>query len=219
MYISQPPIKHIYWQMFREEISGVMMMPMLLAEFTFPGGVRMGEYYDLIAGTSHGYYAITWPNAERRSGRSSDADEANSTIAMREVLERINWYADRKHIANTSQALYVTLHTRSGSARLRASFLCRPTNLARYHGMLRKLEVFQLRGGDEKSWPYAIPTFDKSEEAMDMFLEFTQCPTTNGKTILFDLAMIPSMAAAPITISYKTTFQREEGDEGLSMAG
>ncbi|XXH01750.1 hypothetical protein Hte_008111 [Hypoxylon texense] len=55
MHIAQPSITKVHWQVHRDcgtkGAEGWKELPAVVAEFDFPDGLRMGDYYDLIVAT------------------------------------------------------------------------------------------------------------------------------------------------------------------------
>ncbi|KAG4217112.1 hypothetical protein PC116_g34407, partial [Phytophthora cactorum] len=65
MLVSQPPIKKVHWQIWRQDQSDLrIFLPQTLVELEFPEGLRMGDYYDLILGT-RGSHEIIWPYMDK----------------------------------------------------------------------------------------------------------------------------------------------------------
>ncbi|KAK6953016.1 hypothetical protein Daesc_005313 [Daldinia eschscholtzii] len=63
MQIAQPPITKLYWELFQRSGRTHGRMPEMQAEFTFPGGIRTGDYYDLVVGTC-ACHELFWPEFE-----------------------------------------------------------------------------------------------------------------------------------------------------------
>ncbi|KAI1469373.1 uncharacterized protein F4812DRAFT_457911 [Daldinia caldariorum] len=79
MLVSQPPIKKIYWCIYRQGRLGTpVLVPKYMAELEFPEGLRMSELYSLLL-RAKGYYAIQWPNMACE--RFSVSDEQAESMA------------------------------------------------------------------------------------------------------------------------------------------
>ncbi|KAI1759874.1 hypothetical protein GGR53DRAFT_512098 [Hypoxylon sp. FL1150] len=200
MQVAQPPIKNVYWHIrIGDDVIG--RVPMLLAEFKFPDGLRMGDYYDLVAGTSNGSHAFMWPDSRAEHRILVD------TFSSSPELARLQWYLDKRFAAHRNLALWVSQEV---SKQQRENVFRCPASLVKYHSRLQNLELFEPEEeGDEESRSYTAPTYDSSEAAMAMFLDATQNSEENENSSLFDFAAMEAMTADPVVISFKTAFQRE----------
>ncbi|KAI0122253.1 hypothetical protein F4814DRAFT_203605 [Daldinia grandis] len=169
MLVSQPPITKIHWQVRREDLEDPQVpLPSTVAEFNFPDGLRMGDYYDLVLGTRC-YHEIIWPNAGpgygRRDYRNNDNpaeqwehDEMRRAYGQRAILIR-------QRVHEESLGLYFKRHSFWNQA-----------NLHVYHRnltSLKKLELEMVNGN--VVWKYKTHGTDQSS-AMEIFLRDAQDP-------------------------------------------
>ncbi|KAI8966325.1 hypothetical protein F5Y11DRAFT_189655 [Daldinia sp. FL1419] len=158
MYVSQPPIEKIYWHI-QNQTDRRVSMPGIVVTFEFPGGLRMGDYYDLIIGTK-GAHRVLWPQVEGKGvPESSDADNQYQWF----TLQRSR--ADREHAI-----LVVQFTTRTRVYPPERDSFWNPRDLQIHHENLRVLETLEVSAtAPAVTWRYLIPEID-SASAMKIFL-------------------------------------------------
>ncbi|KAI1396023.1 hypothetical protein F4819DRAFT_491935 [Hypoxylon fuscum] len=170
MHVAQPPIKKLHWLIKRTDErpeTSQVNIPEVLAEFTFPEGLRIGDFFDLIIGTES-YHTITWPAVRNQQARPQD----NPTY---------QWYSSRDDFANECYAILVKQLFPENLEDLGVvDNLREPDNLPKYHKNIDKLAKL-VTGGDDDDGNFITPEYLiqelDSQSAMKEFLRIAQAPT------------------------------------------
>ncbi|KAI2463704.1 hypothetical protein F4781DRAFT_437138 [Annulohypoxylon bovei var. microspora] len=190
MQIGSPPITKIQWQVRRPgDIDLPVGLPIVVAYLEFPGGLLMGDYYNLVLGT-RGEHQINWPERWKQPHLSERPPPPSVVDA---------WHAHRLWEANRDDAILIvqTIDEPDPSIDFALSHYHLPhrsfweeTNLLEYHVNMKKLEVVGMDINEEMdaaSWGYAERLVD-NPSAMVEFLHAAQDSTNEwDNTYIIDL--------------------------------
>ncbi|KAI1207710.1 uncharacterized protein F4807DRAFT_462513 [Annulohypoxylon truncatum] len=176
MQIGRPPITKIRWQVRRSGVPCIPAeLPSAVAQFEFPDGLTMGDYYNLLLGTE-GTHCIIWPEGWKLESMSKIRPRPNLVHAF---LTHEKWVANRDDALLVMQTINAQVpNTSTGTPAnpfLRES-LWDPMDISDYHQNLKVLETLKLTtntGHGTKSWEYVEP-FTDTELAMESFLDEAQ---------------------------------------------
>ncbi|KAI4866727.1 hypothetical protein F4820DRAFT_468617 [Hypoxylon rubiginosum] len=170
MHIAQPPITTLRWHVQRDdEPFHELELPGITVEFKFPQGLRMGDYYDLLLGTTcqKWLHTIFWPE-----GRLSHP--LHTTI-----MPVDQWYTQRSIAADRDGAIFVEESVNgTPMAAEKRDRVWNPTNLEKYLENLVKFEKLEMVGSGRTPWSYVTHDLDGPGRlrAMRMFLRAAQTP-------------------------------------------
>ncbi|KAI8966324.1 hypothetical protein F5Y11DRAFT_189651 [Daldinia sp. FL1419] len=166
MLVSQPPITAIHWHVSREDQDDPRVsLPGTIAEFKFPDGLRMGDFYDLILGTRCDH-EITWPTLDDDASRIRLVDVADEDPRQ--------WKYDQLWKAYVERAILIRQRVFEEDPKPFRSrdIFWSPSDLHKYRENLLavKTRVVKVVGGNV-SWSYETRAAD-----MDIFLHAAQDP-------------------------------------------
>ncbi|KAI0844963.1 hypothetical protein F5Y00DRAFT_273442 [Daldinia vernicosa] len=172
MYVSQPPIKRIFWQIRRDDqMCHGLSLPTTIAEFEFPEGLRMGDYYDLILGT-RGRHQVSWPSTEKWPRGRNDPEPQSRINPDSEA----RWKEDVRSRAYKEHAIVVEQHIVAEEANPKPSRdeYWNPKDLRKYQPNLRMVKELEAKKTDGvMNWGYKWLGKD-SASGMKMFLHRAQ---------------------------------------------
>ncbi|KAF3059957.1 putative f-box domain protein [Daldinia childiae] len=164
MYVSQPPIKRLHWQIQREDQESYgLSLPGTVAELEFPGGLRMGDYYDLILGT-RGTHKVIWPSPTGKVHAGDDMDD------------EARWLYYERRRAHEQHAIMIKqlVSPEEDNPDPRRDDYWNPQDLQRYHKNLRMVKGLDVKMTDgDVSWRYNWLGND-SASGMRLFLHAAQ---------------------------------------------
>ncbi|KAI1659565.1 hypothetical protein F4813DRAFT_401558 [Daldinia decipiens] len=164
MYVSQPPIKRLHWQIERDDQENHgLSLPGTIAEFEFPGGLRMGDYYDLVLGT-RGTHEVVWPGSSGPAHRDTESDA------------EVRWIDQEHRRAREQHAIMVKQHISPDEEHPKPSRddYWNPKDLQRYQQNVRLVKGLDVKVTDGTvAWSYTWLGND-SASGMRMFLRAAQ---------------------------------------------
>ncbi|KAI8966323.1 hypothetical protein F5Y11DRAFT_365899 [Daldinia sp. FL1419] len=163
MQIALPPITKLYWEVYPHHTT-LRRLPTIRAEFSFPDGICMGTYYDLIMSTP-GYYQLFWPE-QVWPGPDYFGDLSRDQLKD-PVIKWYKHHSDRQH-KECALLLHNRIVDRIGSETSHPVDGAYPPDLQKYHNNIVSLK--QLKNESEatyESYDSRSENVERSAQKMD----------------------------------------------------